>query len=71
MSISRTNTVDNMVNPGALMNGQVNELVMIMYSPLNHSENIAPGGIDESRIQERFKLALLTYDFHFIGLLLR
>ncbi|KZR80226.1 hypothetical protein PMIT1342_02173 [Prochlorococcus marinus str. MIT 1342] len=44
---------------------------MIMDAPLNHSENIAPAGIDESSIQERFKLALLTYNFHFIGLPLR
>jgi predicted methyltransferase MtxX (methanogen marker protein 4) len=42
-----------------------------MHSPLNHSENIAPGGIDESRIKERFKLALLAYNFHFMGLPLR
>ncbi|KZR74533.1 hypothetical protein PMIT1323_02497 [Prochlorococcus marinus str. MIT 1323] len=42
-----------------------------MYASLHHSDNIAPGGIAESSIQERFKLALLTYNFHFIGLPLR
>ncbi len=42
-----------------------------MHAPLNHSENIAPCGIDESRVQERLKLALFIHNFQFIGLFLR
>jgi len=71
MPISCINNVDNLANPGTLTNWQVNELVMIMNSPLNHSKNIGPSGITESRIQEGLKLALSAYNFHFIGPLLR